>query len=284
MGQEGFGVGRHSADYLTDGTVIRWSPNGGKICNGVELCGSLERNTLTATGQTAFRAALAEYVDLLAEPRIFKSYLAPGKQPSGRGESVDVFVQERPDGTRFTVTVPSTASYGAQDWAPDPAITRLNALAETLLDPVTLVGPGGLSDAAWTAYRPSAAAVIVRTTPAIKPVPFDGPFGPDIQKTGWSFGGAPETFGSTFAPEPSSDYYLPGATTRCAFLDNDSAVNAISSLPQSIGATLAAGRLVAGMGWGSGGMRWGDDLDFGMRAVSLLPEDVAGSCADAFAY
>jgi hypothetical protein len=284
MDDEGFGVSRHSADYLTDGTVIRWSPNGGTTCSGVRLCGSLERNTLTATGQTAFRAALAEYVDLLGEPRVIKSYLAPGNQSSGRGELVDTFVQERPDGTRFTVTVPSTASYDAENWAPDPAITRLNVLAEAMLDPASLVGPSGLSDAVWTAYQPTAAAVIVRTTAAIKPVPFDGPYGPDIQTTGWPLGGAPDTFGSSFAQNPSADYYVPGATARCAFLDNDTAVKAISSLPPSIGSTLAAGWMVAGLRWGSGHMRWGDDLDFGMRAVTLLPEDVAGSCADAFAY
>jgi hypothetical protein len=60
-------------------------------------------------------------------------------------------------------------------------------------------------------------------------------------------------------------------------------VAAISSLHDA-GASLAAGNVVAGKTWGSGGMRWGDDLDFGMRAVTLLPEDVAGTCSDAFAY
>ena len=286
IGHEGFGVGRHSADYLTDGTVIRWSPDGGKVCNGVQLCGTLEHNTLTASGQTAFRATLAEYADLLATPLVVKSNLAPEKQPSGRAESINVFVQERPDGTRFTVEVPSTASYGAENWVSDPAITRLNALAEAMLDPETLVGAGGLTDSSWAAYEPTAAAVIITLSPAIKPVPFDGPFGPDIQKTGWPLGGAPDTFGATVTPNAATGFFSTDATSkfRCAFLANDATVKAISSLPRSIGTTLAAGRLVAGMTWRSGGMRWGDDLNFAMRAVTLLPEDVAGTCSDAFAY
>ena len=288
IGQEGFGVGRHSADYLADGTVIRWSPNGGKVCNGFELCGILEQNTLTASGQKAFRAALAEYGDLLGAPLVVERRIAPDQHPLPYGDITDTFVLERADGTRYTVEVPSTTSRAAPAWVPDPTITRLNALAQAMLDPATIVGTGGLADSSWAAsYRPTAAGVIIRLTPAIKPVPFDGPFGPDIQKTGWPLGGAPDTFGTTVTPSPdATGFFTPAATStfRCAFLANDDTVAAIGSLPPGIGATLAAGRMVAGMTWGSGGMRWGDDLDVGMRAVTLLPEDVAGSCADAFAY
>jgi hypothetical protein len=283
-GSNGSGAGGHRADYLVDGTVIRWSPYGGKPCTGLELCGSLERNALTASGQRAFRAALSEYSDLLAKPIVVKAHLAPGRQPSGRGQSTHVFVQERPDGTRFAVEVSSTASYDAPNWAPDPAVTRLNVLAETMLDPATL-GPGSLADPVWTPYVPTAAAVVIRLTPAIKPVPFDGPFGPDMQKIGWPLGGAPDTFGTTVTPTEGEGFFAADATSswRCALLANDAAVVAISTLPPSMGGTLAAGQMVAGMPWGSGGMRWGDDLNFGMRAVTLLPEDVAGSCLEAFA-
>jgi hypothetical protein len=153
MGQ-GFGVGRHSADYLTDGTVIRWSPNGGKVCNGVQLCGSLERNTLTASGQTAFRAALAEYGDLLGAPMVVKRKIAPNQHPLLYGDTIDAFVLERADGTRYTVEVPSTTSRDASTWVPDAAITRLNVLADAMLDPESLVGAGGLADPTWTATGP----------------------------------------------------------------------------------------------------------------------------------
>lgn len=91
----------------------------------------------------------------------------------------------------------------------------------------------------------------------------------------------------TVTPSPDATGFFAANATytfRCAFLANDAAVAAIGTLRPGIGAALAAGRLVAGMTRGSGGMRWGDDLDFGMRVVTLLPEDVAGTCADAFAY
>jgi hypothetical protein len=234
---------------------------------------------------TAFRALLATDADLLAEPVVLKSYLAPGAQPSGRGQSTDVFVQERPNGTRFAVKVPNTTSYDAANWVADPAITRLNALADTMADVVNLVGATGLANPTWAAYKPSATAVIVRLTASIQPPVFDGPFGPDIQKTGWPFGGAPDTFGAVFTPNSSMglDASTEAATFRCAFLSSDDTLKAITSLPDA-GASLALGEMAAGGIWGSSGLRWGDKVDFGMRAVELLPEDVAGSCADAFSY
>jgi hypothetical protein len=254
-------------------------------CEYGHPCWTLEQNTLTAAGLTAFRALLTKDADLLAEPMVVKSQLAPGAQPSGRGEATYIFVQERPDGTRFTVKVPSTTSYGAANWAADPAITRLNALAEAMHDPATLVGAAGLTNPTWVPYQPSATAVIVRLTASVQPPVFDGPFGPDIQKTGWPFGGAPDTFGAVFTPNSSMGLYASteAATFRCAFLSSDDTLKAITSLPDA-GASLALGEMAAGGIWGSSGLRWGDKVDFGMRAVELLPEDVAGSCADAFSY
>jgi hypothetical protein len=204
--------------------------------------------------------------------------------PLGHGDITDAFILERPDGTRYMVRVPSTTSQDANTWVSDPVITRLNALAEAMLDPATLVGASGLVNSAWATYQPSATAVVVTLTAAIKPVPFDGPFGPDIQKTGWPFGGAPDTFGATFAPNPAKYFFFnPAAAYRCAYLPSDGAMKAITSLPDA-GASLARGEMTAGGAWGSDGLRWGDDLDFGMWAVVLLPEDVAGSCSDAFSY
>ena len=98
LGDDGvFGLGRHSADYLSDGTVIRWVT--GSACEIGQGCGTLERNSLTASGLAAFKALLAKTADLLGEPIVVKSQIAPDAQPSGRGETTDVFVQERPDGT-----------------------------------------------------------------------------------------------------------------------------------------------------------------------------------------
>ena len=284
MGYAPMGLGRHSADYLADGTVIRWA-NHGAACEPGRPCGALEQNTLTASGLTALRALLARDADLLAEPMTVKPQSAPGTHPLGHGDTTDTFILERPDGTRFAVQAPSTTSDDASTWVPDRAITRLNTLADAMLDPATLAGAGGLANPAWAAYQPSATGVVVRLTAAVKPVPFDGPFGPDVQKTGWSFGGAPGAFGAAYTPNLAKDPYfsLATATFRCAFLSSGDAMKAIASLP-SAGSSLAPGMMAAGDTWGSGGLRWGDDVDFGMRAVALLPEDVAGSCADAFSY
>ena len=142
VGYQGFDLG-HRADYLTDGTVIRWV--NGTACGNGQPCGTLERNSLTATGLTAFRALLAHNADLLAQPMVVKRQIAAGTQPLLRGDIEDAFVLERPDGTRYTVQVPSTTSQDANTWVPDPAITRLNALAAAMLDPATLVGAGGLA-------------------------------------------------------------------------------------------------------------------------------------------
>ncbi len=275
-------LGRHSADYLADGTVVRWSPAGGKICNGTEKCGILERNTLTATGLAALRAVLAQDADLLSAPTVIERQIAPNQHPLLHGDIVDAFILEHPDGSRYRVAVPSTTSHDAPTWVPDPAVTRLNALAETLLQPETL-GAGSLVGPTWMPYKPTLAAVALSTHPAVKPVPFDGPFGPDLQRVGWPFGGAPDTFGTTFTPKAMADWGT-GGTFRCAFLPNDAAVEGISSLPASVGATLAAGMMVSGSRWASGILRWGEDLDFGMRAISLLPEDVDGTCDDALAW
>jgi hypothetical protein len=278
------GLNAHNADYFSDGTVIRWV--NGSACENGQPCGTLQRNVLTPAGLATFRDLLAEDADLLAGPMVVESVTAPGTHPLGRGETTAVFVMERPDGTRYMINFPSTTSKDSNTWIPDPAIIRLNALAEVMSDPATLVGASGLADPTWTAYQPIATAVIVTTSASAWPPVFDGPFGPDIEETGWAFGGAPDTFGTIFAPEPSNGLHWSDAdsTYRCAFLSSDETVKAISSLPGSTGAGMAKGRLAAGGVWWSGAMRWGDHIDLGMRVVGLLPEDVAGSCSDAFIY
>ncbi len=49
------------------------------------------------------------------------------------------------------------------------------------------------------------------------------------------------------------------------------------------GKSLVPGEMAAGGSWAAGGERW-DNLDLVLRAIALMPEDVAGSCADALAY
>src|SRR5450755_2159952 len=58
VGYGQLGFGQHRADILTDGTVIRWV--NGSACQYPQPCAALERNALTASGLTAFRALLAQ--------------------------------------------------------------------------------------------------------------------------------------------------------------------------------------------------------------------------------
>ena len=284
-GWKGFGQGRHNADYLTDGTVIRWV--NGTDCGPYtgDPCGTLEQNTLTASGLAAFRALLAQDADLLAGPMVFTSQVADGMQPIGHGDKANTFVLERTDGTRYMVEVPSTTSQDAGTWVKSPAITMLNALAEAMMDPVTLVGAEGLTSPTWTTYQPKAAAVVVNLSQEGPPDPFDGQlYGTDVQKTGWPFGGTPDTFGSIYTPGPSDKYFMSDHTYRCAFLDYDATVAAFNQFTPRVGATLAARDLASGAQWRAGLMRWGDNLALGMSSTTILPEDLAGSCDDAFAY
>ena len=177
---------------------------------------------------------------------------------------------------------------------PDPAITRLNDLADVMADPVTLVGANGLAHPVWEAYQPSAVALFVRMTaapPEITPSvtkdgiavgPFPTIYVPDLHKTGWPFGATPDTIGVAFAPYASNDRFAPvAATYRCAFLANADAMSGIASLPDA-GESLAASEMAAGGSWAAGGERW-DNVDLVLRAIALMPEDVAGSCAEALA-
>lgn len=80
-----------SADYLVDGTVIRWaSPT---ACDAGRSCGMLERNTLTAAGLTALRILLSQDADLLAGPSVVERQIAPGTNPFMYG---DIIAEGRP--------------------------------------------------------------------------------------------------------------------------------------------------------------------------------------------
>jgi hypothetical protein len=137
--------GEHVADYLSDGTVIRLSGHPLVPLQYGEHPGTLEINKLTAAGMAWLHALLAKDADLLGQPKNIKEQSLPGKSVTGRGYLVDKFVLPRPDGSRYTVTVPSLTSTEASFWAPDPAITRLSALGQALADPTASVGAAGLA-------------------------------------------------------------------------------------------------------------------------------------------
>jgi hypothetical protein len=279
------GFGRHTADYLVDGTVIRWT-NAGAACEPGMSCGVLERNTLTAAGLVALRALLAKDADLLARPATIGPQMLPGQSTSGRPNMIDTFVLEQPDGSRYTVRAPSASSYDAAAWAPDPAIQRLNALADDLTDPAALLGGGGLVNPAWEPFQPAKMAVFISISPApsqadptpivnaqgIVSIPFGGP---KYREMSWPFEGTPETFGTAF----NGRYSI----SRCAFLPSADAVAAIAGLPQMPSRDFAAGDLAEGSAWQSESGIWRDDV-INLTMVGLMPEDVAGSCADALAY
>ncbi len=260
-GNDERGVGRHVADYLSDGTVIR--------LNGK----TLERNTLTATGLTALRALLAQDSDLLAfNPQILPS------EPSNPN-TTNTFVLAQPNGSRYTVNAPSLTAPDGSVWATNPAFARLGTLAAALLDPATLVGVAGLAQPIWAAYQPTQMAVFIRFANVDPQFAAEG-LAPDISSTGWPFAGAPDALGTTFT-DPS------GIDRRCAFLPRADVEKALISLPNSVGGSLAAGQLASGVTWHSGTLLWGaksPTTSLSLIVVPLLPEDVAASCADALAY
>jgi hypothetical protein len=293
LGDGNFGPGSHTADYLSDGTVIR------AICLPYELCGTLERNTLTATGLAALRALLSKDADLLAQPATLKSQMLPGKFASGRGDIVNTFVLQRSDGSRYAVSAPSTDSFDASDWAPDPGIKRLGSLAQVLVDPGTLAGPAGLANPTWEAYQPAKTAIFLRFETVDVYVPWsttdsngitigslDGTAVlPDISQTGWPFAGDPDTFGGSFVPDKSGGYPL--GAYRCAFLPSADALTAIARLPGSVGTDYAASELAGGGTWLSGALSWNaksPTTGLSLVALALLPEDVTASCASVLSY
>lgn len=273
VGNDDRGVGLHTADYLSDGTVIRWAPR--PACEAGRPCGALESNSLTTAGLAAVRALLVEDADLLAESTNLKAQMRPGESRSGRSDVINTFVLERPDGTRYTASGPSATSFNAAGWAPDPAIERLNALAEALVDPATVVGANGLVDSTWQTYQPAKTAVFI----SLANVNSDYPEGlsPDISSIGWPFEGTPDSFGTAFKGH---------GFQRCAFLPSADAMAGIAALSH-VGEGLAVNQITAGAVWGSSTMLWAaksPTAAVSIRAVALLPGDAAVSCADALAY
>jgi hypothetical protein len=274
---------RHVADYLSDGTVIRWAE--GPDCEPGRPCGRLETNTLTAAGLAALRRLLAEDADLWAQPRGGVSQNVPDEPWFYQANVVNTVVLDRPDGSRYTFSAPSARSRNAASWAPNPTAERLDALAETMRDPVTLVGPAGLVNPTWETYRPAKMAVFIRISEADPRAlwtdrSFAGPEYSEFSETDWPLESLPDTFGTAFdAPE--------GAVNRCGFVAGTDIEAVIAGLPADGGKTLATGQLAAGRSWGHGGMLWrakSPPMIISMWIVALMPEDGAVSCLDARSY
>jgi hypothetical protein len=303
VGAGPYGIGRHTADYLSDGTVVRWTVVG-SVCQLAQPCGTMERNTLTTTGLAGLHSLLDKDADLLANPITVIPQRSPGLPLRG-GYQVDTFVLERLDGSRYTVNAPNSSFRSADPsapdpatWVPDPAIARLNALAAALIDPVTLVGSAGLAHAAWEAYQPPEVAIfiefskfpLVHPTPmigldrSIVGMPFEPPDYPDIGQIGWPFAGGAETFGTAFDASGTFWAHGEGATFRCAFLPNADALAAIASLPRSIGTWIAPGDVTSGVTWEGSPLRLSQTTVLSLRAVALLPEDAGATCVDALSY
>jgi hypothetical protein len=287
-GDARFGVRRHAADYLSDGTVIRWADHGAPPCGRGQPCGILETNTLTPTGLAALRARLGEDADLLASPRDFKpTHSLGGSEVSLVG--VDKRFVLGPAGDRYTVTTPRTTSPGARQWVYGAEIERLDRLAEVMLDPERLVGPEGFTNA-WTTYQPAKMAVLIwnhdippKATPILDSggkmigMPFDAPQ-PAKMVGSWPFDAAPSDFGMPFTMVDGR------GDGRCGFVDSADIEDLAAVVSPGAGGTLAAGMLGEGGSWGSGSVAWDDKTSFSLWVVALLPEDLSASCADAYTY
>jgi len=287
---------QHSVDYLSDGTVIRWN-RVSETCQRGQRCGTLERNSLTATGLASLRALLDRDSDLLAKPRAANMRVAVS-DGRVRGFVNMTLALQRPDGSHYAVTFPdaqpdvvrtdTNAPYFEELnalAASDPAINRLNALAVALSDPAKLAGADGLVDPTWETYRPASMAVFVTIyhQPEHDPTSLDpDTTPPDLND--WPFEGDPETFGGAFSDAPG---LAPDqVSSRCAFLPSGDVESAISGLTGPKGRAQWADSMASGIYW-ERSWRWtaqSPTTGISMRVVGLLPEDSGVSCLDALAY
>jgi hypothetical protein len=261
--------GRHVADYLADGTVIR-------------LHGStLERNRLNESGLDKLRGLLATNADLLTTPMQIapRSTIVPvpNNIPAGIVERVYSFILERPDGTRYAVRSPSRHAWDFLAGGHDPIVERLTALGDALADPASVFGSGAFADS-WSTWQPVKTAIflILQETTIDNDVVSDGVI-PHIGPTDWPFKNDPHNFGTV--------YKGPGdhVTRQCAFLPSAEAATGLIGLSKQ-GGQKAANEMAAGLAWRVSSLLWvsGRQATFvSVQAFALLPEDGAVSCADA---
>jgi hypothetical protein len=268
----GFGPAssNHVADYLSDGTVIR------------ARSGTMETNRLTDTGLAALHALLAANADLLTTPMQIapRSTVVPvpNNIPSGIVERVNVFILEKADGTRYSVSAPSRHSGDFFPAIPDPVADRLTALADGLADPAAALGSGAFTDSDWKPYQPTLTGVflILQDLALDNQVVSDGVI-PHVSPAEWPFEGSPQTFGRS--------YKGPGThvTWRCAFLPSADVASAVVALSKVVGQKPASPTPTSGR-WHSGSMLWvtsNQVTNVSVQTLPLLPEDGALSCADA---
>jgi hypothetical protein len=271
----GFGPAssNHVADYLSDGTVIRVKG------------GTMETNRLTESGLAALHAVLAANADLLTTPMQIapRSTVVPvpNNIPSGIVERVNVFILERSDGTRYTVSAPSRHAGDFFPAVPDPVADRLTALGDGLADPTAALGSGAFTDSDWKPYQPALTGVflILQELSLDNQVVSDGVI-PHVGPAEWPFEGSPQTFGGT--------YKGPGThvTRRCAFLPSADVATAVVALSKVVRQKQASPASTAGS-WHSGSLLWvtsNQATIVNVQALPLLPEDGALSCADALTY
>jgi hypothetical protein len=277
--KSGFGP-QHVADFLSDGSVVRWASTD-DTCRLGFGCGVLERNRLTPSGLASLQALLSRDADLLAGPADFESATDTGID--------DILVLERPDGSRYTIDVPSPDHHypGAIEQVRPPEVARLTSLARTLSVPTAVADLDWQTyERDWQTYTPARMAVFVTVydLPELNPNGFgDRDHSPVL--TGWPFDGNPETFGGAFDDNPVPDYrQLVGRTSsRCAFLRSEEVESALTTLTspsngKRMDSIIASGDRARTV-W-----RWSDKsptTGVEMRIVGLLPEDTAGSCIDA---
>lgn len=275
-GNDERGVGQHFADYLTDGSVIRLNA-AGLHCIGDPGCGNLESNTLTAAGLAALHGVLDKDADLLGQPGAYVQRSRPN-MGTGRADIKYTFVLERADGSRYAVSVPSLRSEDAAHWEPDPAIARLNALAEAMIDPMTLAGSDGLADRVWKTDPSTNVAVFVWFSD-VSPFIAEQHMAAELKSIGWPFEGEPDSFGKSYP----GTY---GVNWRCGFVSRADIKTALAGW-SAVGGDRLERDLTAGQAWGSEAMLWRDadpTMTLAVRVVPLLPVDSSASCIDAMTY
>jgi hypothetical protein len=264
-----------TVDYLADGMVIR------------SQAGTLEANTLTATGMATLRGRLAQDTDLLTGPLRLMGHAVPNTPGQVIAwAQTDTFFMERPDGSRYAVSAVNSRLPTPATWLHDAATDRLTALSDDLADPVALVGEAGLTQPRWAPYQAALTGVFISLSglpPCDPSTSLDGPLCaagmmPAISMTGWPFGDSPGTIGTEFRGPGD-----PGTTWRCAFLPSDRVRSGIAGL-RTPGSSFAKATLDAGTVWGNEGLFWdttSPQMTIGLAAVPLMPEDEAASCNDA---
>jgi hypothetical protein len=232
---------------MSDGTLI-WQPVPPETENA-----RLVRRVLTDQGLADLREQIfgSGLLDASAEHELEP---LPGIIPPGRGVGAYLFTAEGGDGQ---VVVSSMQWLGDEEEAtyyqPSPERSELDALAQRLRDPESLVGPDAWAGPAepyeGTGYR-------LWLTPMRDVPPYDTA---DASQIPWPFDGPLDDFGEVSGPQPP--------VTRCGGMSRDEAAAIIDALAALSYAQIGLDRATAGsLDWAEGNGR----LDFSI--LPLLPD------------